>query len=118
VGEKGHNQTWERAGKRLPKGSPYPVSECESPAGAVAAPLRNINEMINRARTKSCRTAGWPFAVSFLPRGSRSVVDATGLVRVVNITPPAPSYPYRKYPSIPLLNECYVELVVGILDTE
>jgi hypothetical protein len=39
VGEKGHNQTLGKSGKRHPKGFPYPVSEYGGPAGAAVAPL-------------------------------------------------------------------------------
>lgn len=41
VGGKGHNQTLGKTGKIYPKASPYSVDELESPAGAVAAPLRH-----------------------------------------------------------------------------
>ena len=37
---KGHNQTLGKSGKRYPKGFPYPVSACGSPAGATLEPLR------------------------------------------------------------------------------
>jgi hypothetical protein len=40
VGEKGHNQTLGKRGKRYPKASLYPVGEWERPACAVAAPVR------------------------------------------------------------------------------
>jgi hypothetical protein len=40
VGEKGHNETLGKSGKRYLKEFPYPVGECESPAGAAAEPPR------------------------------------------------------------------------------
>jgi hypothetical protein len=40
VGEKDYNQTLGKSGKRHPKGFPYPVSKCESPAGAALEPPR------------------------------------------------------------------------------
>jgi len=40
VGEKGHNQTLGKSGKRHPNGFPYPDGEWESPAGAALEPPR------------------------------------------------------------------------------
>jgi hypothetical protein len=53
VGEKGHNQTLGKSGKEYPKGSPYPVGECDSTAGAAPEPpdYRRIDRSRHSRRT-------------------------------------------------------------------
>jgi hypothetical protein len=53
VGEKGHIQTLGKSGKRHPREFPYPVGECESPAGAASEPprCRRIDRKSHSRRT-------------------------------------------------------------------